>query len=80
VSPKFIFVHILLLFSQPGQSEHHVEELDLPRIQHHDIIVVGNNVSVEVVNQLNSSATKVVWQAFGQKSTPLTITLAYGTD
>jgi hypothetical protein len=76
----FIFEHLTLIISQPGHVEQDIEEIHLPRVQHHDIIVASDDLLVEVVFQLNSSATNVVWQASGQKSTPLTITLAYGFD
>ena len=49
-------------------------------VEPHVLIVTLNDASVEVVFQMNFSATNVVWQASGQKSTPLTITLAYGFD
>jgi hypothetical protein len=62
VSPKLILVHVTLVIIQPRQSEHHIEEVHLPCIQHHDIIVASDDLLVEVVFQLNSSATNVVWQ------------------
>jgi hypothetical protein len=49
-------------------------------VEIHVIFVTLDDLSVEVVFQVNFSATNVVWQASRQKSTPLTITLAYGSD
>jgi hypothetical protein len=60
VCPKFIFIRATLAVINPGQSEHHIEEINLPCIQGHDIIVALNDVGVEVVLQVNSSATEVI--------------------
>jgi len=47
----FLFIHVTLVITQPRQSRHHIEELSLPRIEHHDIIVTSNDAGVEVVFQ-----------------------------
>jgi len=45
----FILVEVTLGIIQPRKIEYHVEEINLPSIQSHDIIVTSNNVGVEVV-------------------------------
>ena len=49
-------------------------------VEIHQVVVVANDIGVEVVFQVNSSATNVVWIGIRQKSTPLTITKTYGSD
>jgi len=49
-------------------------------VEIHQVVVVANDIGVEVIFQVNSSATNVVWIGIRQKSTPLTITKTYGSD
>jgi len=59
ISFHFLCIHVTLAIIQPRKTQHHVEEINLPIVESHDIIVVTNDVGVEVIHSVEFPTTHI---------------------